>query len=406
MVSGLTFSPLLGPSVCLTRLPDSPNVATSSDNSTGEKVDTSGFVRLLVMAICPVPPLTSLFQDTELEDDDDGSTTVTNSIANLADLNARSAPIPAETLATKLESVAATLIEEAKSLSEPFVDEPPVTIPPSDDSVADLPSHDEPVMSLPSDHAPATDSGTAIQGPVMEKISVDIHTPSKPSDVTDTVANSVRVDKRTATDTSLETITEEDDTLVEDDLPSQDNPEQDVEPWSPDYEVPTITISPPSDVDPEDFAQQLDSEDDEGSEDVFGPYFEDELEPESEYDDESEPKYADDYLENSAAEVVPELPLSPVEVSERPFRSPIAKTGKLWSDDEGGDLDPPPFSGEISHVEVFDNLEGAVTEGSDAAEITKQPEVIDAIEQTEAQDSPVEEISDIVAATSEDLNSM
>jgi len=283
-----------------------------------------------------------VFQDTELEDDD-GSTTVTNSTANLADLIIRP-PVSAEVLAAKLECVTVALIEETKSLPEPPTEEPSVTIPPSDDSTADLPSRD--------------------------------------------------VDERDATGTG----SKEGETRVEVDFPSQDNLEQEVEPWTPDYEIPFIAISPPSDVDSED--EQEESEGTVGLD--FGK-----SEPESEDDDEPELEYADDYPDHPVAEVVLELPLSPVEVRDDPCRSPIIKTGKLWSDDESDDPGPLPLFGGITHVEVYDILESPNLKASDVAEITEPLEAIDTVEQVEARCSPVEEETpDTASATSEDLNSM
>ena len=214
----------------------------------------------------------------------------------------------------------------------------------------------------------------------------------KPSSgAADTIVDPVRADEMAATGTGLK----EDETPVEIDFPSPDNPEKDVESWTPDYEVPTITISPPSDVDPEDSAQQLDSEDEQESELIVGIDSEDDLE------------YADDYPNDPAAEVVQELPLRPVEVSEDPYRSPITKSGILWSDDEGDDLGPPLRFGEISHLEVAEYLESSTLETSDATEIDEHPEAIDTAKWAEAQVSPAEEeTSDTVTSTSEGLNGM
>ena len=389
-------------SIFLIRPPGSKSVTTTSENFSGEKIDTAGSVRLPRFAL--ILPLTSVFQDTELGDDeDDGSTTVTNSTANLTDLIIRPTSVSTEVLTAKLECITAALIEEAKSLPEPPVEEPSVTIP-SDDSTADLPSHDEPPMDLPSNYEPAAEFGTATQESAAG-VSANICAPFEPSsNATDPIADPVCIDERGTTGTSLE----DGETQVEAHLPSQDDLEQDIEPWTPDYEVPLIIISPPSEADPEDFAQEF-SEDE--SESIAGPDFEGEPEPkseheESEYDDESELEYADDYPDNPVPEVVLGLPPSPVEARDDPCRSPITKTGKLWSDDEGEDLGPLPFGG-IAHEEVYDNMESSALETSDAAEITGELEAIDVVKQTEAQFSPVEEeTSDAVSATSDDSNGM
>jgi len=398
------FSLSPGFSICLTRLSGSKSVTTTSDNFSGEKIDTAGFVRLPCFAL--ILPLTSVFQDTEPEDEeDDGSTTVTNSTANLTDLIVRPTSVSAEVLAVKLECITAAPIEEAKSLPEPPAEELPVTIPSSEDSTADLPSHDEPPMDLPSDYEPDAEFGTATQEPAVG-VSVNIHAPSEPSD---TIADPVCIDEMGATGTGLE----EGETQVEAHSPSQDDLEQDAEPWTPDYEIPSIVISPPSEVDPEDFAQGFDSEDEqEESESISGPDFEDEPEPKSEHEEseygESEFEYADDYLNSPVAEVGLDLPSSPVEVRDDPCRSPITGAGNLlWSDNEEEDPGPLPLFGGISHEEVYDNLESPALEISDATEIAGHSEVIDAVKQTEVQFSPAEEEkSDTVNATSDDLNGM
>jgi len=335
-----------------------------------------------------------MFDDTELEDDDDGSTTVTNSTANLADLIARPGPVSAEELAAKLESATVALIEEAKPFPEPPLEGSSVKVPSSDDSVADTPSHDEPGMDLPSDDEPAADLGTATKESAVEGLSVDICPPSEhSSDTTDTTVDPVCIDKEAVADTGLE----EDEVVTVDDLSSQDDSEQDVESWNSDCEIPTIIVSPPSEVDPEDSAQQFELEDEQ--EESGGRDFEDGPNPEyeheeAEYDGDSEPECVDDCPGSPVAEVVLEPPPSPVEVRD-PCRSPITGTGELWSDYEGGDLGPLPVC-KIAHVEVFDNLET-----SEAGEIAGQPETID------ARDSTVEEdILDIVTATPEDSNSM
>lgn len=360
----------------LTHLPGSKSVTTTSGNVAGEKVD-----------------------DTELEDDDDGSTTVTNSTANLADLIVRPGSVSAEVLAAKLESVTAALIEETKPFPEPPVEGPSVKVPPSNDSAADLPSHDEPAMDLPSDNEPAAYSATATQESAVGGPSVDVCPPFEhSSDATDTIVDPVYVEKKAVAGIGLV----EDETV--DDLPSQDDSEQDVESWKSDCGIPTIIISPPSEVDPEDSAQQFDSEDEQ--EESGGRDIEDEPEPESEheeaeYDDDSELEYADDCPGSPVSEVVLEMPPSPVEVRDDPCRSPIT-TGKLWSDDEGDDLGPPPVFEKTTHVEVSDT-----PETSDTAGAAEQLEVIGALEQTEVQDSTVEEeILDTVTATPEDSDSM
>ena len=289
--------------------------------------------------------MTGLFQDTGPEDsdddDDDDSTTVTNSIANLANLISRPTSAPAEELVARLESVAATLVDEAEPVPKPSAEELSVTV--SSPAVY-LPSHDEPTMDPPSDDHPATDLGTLTQ----------------------------------------ESATEEDD------------------------EIPTIVISPPSEVDPEDFAQQLDLE--EGQEDTTDPNFEDELESEPEYeesehDDNSEPERAD-----YPAHWVNEVVSNPAEVRDDPYRSPcrspITVTGMLWSDDNSDDLGPLPFTEEIIHVEETDTPETDTSEPSDTTETAKGSD-IDILEQTEAQGSTVEEeISENVMTTLQDLDGM
>jgi hypothetical protein len=368
-VRGPAFGLSLRLPVGLTHLPDS-NSITATGDSPGK--------------------------DTE-PDDDDGSTTVTNSTANLADLPIR--PTPAEVLAAKLECVTAALVEEAKSLPKPPAEEPSVNIPPSDYSTAGLPSHDELHMDLPYDYEPAAELGTTTQEPTVEEISVNVCTPSEPSSgATDMPTDPVCGDEVDAASTDLK----EGEAQVEVDLSSQDD--SDVEPWTPDYEIPIITITPPSEVDPEDFAQQLDSEDEQGEpENIVGPDFEDKLEPGSEHDDESELEYADDYPNNPATEVILELPPSPVEVRDDPCRSPITKTGKLWSDDEGGDLDPLPSFEGVTHVEVYDDLESPTLE---KVEIAEHSEAIHTVRHAGARCSPVEEETpDTVSSTFDDLNS-
>ncbi|KAF9647682.1 hypothetical protein BDM02DRAFT_2527521 [Thelephora ganbajun] len=324
---------------------DSNNVTTTSDNFTGEQTNTAGY-------------------DTELEDDDDddGSTTVTSSTANLADLIARPAPAPAE-VATKLESVMAALIEEAEPLPEPPVEDLSVTVSLSNDLAADIPSHDGPATDLPSNGDSVADLGTSIHESVAEEISVNICPHFEPSsDATDAVVDFVGIVEKAAASTGLEAVTGEDETTIEDDLPSHDDSEQGVEFWIPGHEIPTIVVSPPSEVDPEDSIQQLDSKDErEESEDIIDPDYEDELD------------YADDCPDYSVVS-------SPVEPRDDPCRSPRI-TGKLWSDDEGDDLGPLPFS--------------------------EEPKATDVVEQIEAQGSPIEEeMSEVATATPEDSDGM
>ena len=399
------FSLSLRFSICLTRLSGLKSVTTTSDNFSGEKIDTAGFVRLPRFAL--VLPLTSAFQDTELEDDDDGSTTVTNSTANLTDLIIRPTSVSAEVLAAKLECITAALIEGAKSLPEPPAEEPPVAIPSLEDSTADLPSHDEPSMDLPFDYETTAEFGATTQEPAVG-VSVNTHTPSEPP--SDAIADPICIE-RGVTGTSLE----EGETQIEAHPPSQDDLEQDAEPWIPDYEIPSIVVSPPSEADPEDPAQEFDSEgEQEESESVASSDLEDEPEPKSEHEEseygESELEYADDCFDNPVAEVGLDSPPSPVEARgdpcRSPCRSPITKSGMLWSDNEDEDLGPLPFGG-ISHEEVYDSLESPAPVISDATEITGHSEVIGAVKQTEAKFSPVEEETwGTVNAASDDSNGM
>jgi len=266
-------------------------------------------------------------------------------------------------------------------------------------------------MYLPPVNGPIVNLGIITRASAREEISIGVRPPSESlSDTTDTSVDPVHVDEKAAIVTDLGTITEEDETLFEDDTPCQDDLEQDVEPWIPDFEIPGITISPPSDVDPEDSAQQqqFNSEDEEEELDgIFSPDSDDEPESESEHeepgcDDDSELEYADDYPDNPAAEAVLEPHPSPVEVRDDPCRSPITISGKLWSDDEGDDLGPLPFTDEV-HLETFDSLEIDSPETFDIAETIERPEATDATEETETQDPPVEEEpSDILTATLED----
>jgi hypothetical protein len=322
---------------------------------------------LCVPFVVTIGPAYLFVQEPELEDDDDGSITVTNSTANLADFTTRSTLPPAEELAAKLECVTATLIEEAESLSEPLAEELSVIAPHSDDSAADLPFHDE-----------------------------------SPSDATDTTVNPGYFDETAATGTDLKTGEIQDEVY----FPTQYDLGQDVvKTWIPDYEIPVITISPPSEVDPEDYPLQFDSEDEQESEDFIGLDFEDGPEPAFEY--ESELEYADYYPDHPAAGVVVELPSSPVEARDdrchSPYRSPITTSGMLWSDDEGIDPVPLPDFGGAAHIEVFDDLDSPTLETREATKIVEHPEAIGAVQETEAQDPPIEEErSDIVAAISKD----
>ena len=277
-----------------------------------------------------------MFQGAELEDDDDGSTTVTNSTANLAE---QATPVLAKELVAKLESITATLIEEEDESSlKPPAEEPSITPPPPDidDLVVDPLSHSE----------PAAGSGT-----------------------TNSITNPVCVDQKTATGTGLEIVVEDDETSVRDDFPPQGDSEQDIEPWIPDGKIPTIVISPPSEVDPEDYAQQFYWEQEqEEPEAAPDSYFEDDLEPEdeeSEYNGDSEVEYTDDYPIHPVTEVVPEPPSSPVEVRgdrcHSPYHSPIIATGVLWSDTKSDGPGPLPFTEEAVRVEATNILEAQVS---------------------------------------------
>ena len=259
--------------------------------------------------------------------------------------------------------------EEDYSLPEPPAEERSVTPPPSDDSVADSPSHGKTI----------TGSGT-----------------------TDSIMDPACVDQKT-TGTGLEIVMEEDETSVGDDLPSQDDSEQSVEPGIPDGEIPIIVISVPSEVDSEDYAQRLNwEEEQEGSEDTLDSEFEDDFEPESEEpedDDDSELEYAANYPVRPVTEVVSELPQSPVKAKSdcchSPYHSPIIVTGILWSDTKVDDLGPIPFT-EVSHVEEID-----------ATEIAERPEATNTLEQTEAAAVAIEEGAlKSVTVTSEDSSGM
>ena len=64
-----------------------------------------------------------------------------------------------------------------------------------------------------------------------------------------------------------------------------------------------------------------------------------------------------------------------------------------------------PRFGEISYLEVTENLESSTLETSDGAEIAEHPEAIDTAKWAEAQDSPAEgKTSDTVTSTSDDLD--
>ena len=320
-------------------------------------------------------------------------------------------PVPAEELVARLKSVTDTSVDKVKAAPEPPVEEPSVTASPSDDMLVDAPSHDGPAMDLLSGDEPIADLGTVIQESAAEEIPVDVCPPSEPSpDTTDAIVGLAYVDEKTA-DTGLETVVEEDEALVED-LPSQDDSEQDAEPWIPDYKVPTIIITPPSEVDPEDFAQQLGSEQEqEESEDIIGTDLEDELEPESEheeseYDDGCNLGYAE-YPACQVFEIVSELPQNSVEARVDAYHSPITTTGMLWSDDEGGDLGPLPFTEGIPHVEEIDDLEADALEPSEAVGIAEQSETADVPEHNGVQEFAIEgEMLETVTTTSEDSNGM
>jgi len=236
-----------------------------------------------------------------------------------------------------LESVTAALIEEDKSFAEPLAEEQSVTLPPSDNSAADPPSCGGPV----------TGPGT-----------------------TESITGPVFVDRKASTGIGLEILVEEDETPVVDDLPSQDGSKQDAEPWIPDGEIPIIVISPPSEVDPEDYSQRFGwEEEQEEAENTLDSDFEDDLESEdegSEYggdDDDDDLECAGGYSVQPATEVISERPPSPVERCHSPYQSPII-TGMVWADnegEEGEDLGPLPFTEEQSEaVDVLDHAEAQV----------------------------------------------
>ena len=268
-------------------------------------------MRPFVAAIHVEPLLTSLLQDIELEGEDDGSSTVTNSITIITDL-APPVLVLAEDLAAKLESVTTAVL---------------------DDPVQEI-SHDRPTAELLPTDEPATD----LDDLILEEISVEILPPSGPfSDVADITPDPVRLGAKVTTNTNLETILEE-ETSAEDDFLSQDDLES-VEPWLPDDDIPIIVVTPPE-VDSEDFASQSCSEGEQKeSEDVFTSYRQDGDE-ESDYDDDCELECAGYRPRDSPVEVAPISPPSPVR--DDPCRSPITTSGLLWSDDEGNDLGPLP----------------------------------------------------------------
>ena len=181
-------------------------------------------------------------------------------------------------------------------------------------------------MDTPSNDEPANDFGTADQD-LIEEISVEIVPPSEYCwDATGKRLGPVSDDCKVTTGTSLESVTEEE--IAVEGLPSQGDLDS-VEPWTPDGEIPTIMITPPSEVDPE----------------------------ESEYDGDYEFENAGDHPDDSVAEVVPVSPTSPM--GDDPYRSPMTTSGMFWSDDESNDCGPlpafqteardPPAGGETSN---------------------------------------------------------
>lgn len=288
-------------------------------------------------ALCVAPLLTSLLQDTELEDDDDGSTTVTNSTVDLTSLIPRPPPVSVEDLAAKLKSATTALIEGAKPRSEPIFEKPSI-LGTLLDHAAKEPPHDEPAVDLPSNDEPAVDLGTTDEDLVLEEISVEIFPPSEPcSDAIGTTPDTACVCDRVTAGTGLEG-----EPVAEDVLPSQDDSEY-VEPWTPGGEIPVIIITPPSEVDPEDFALQVDMEgEQEESEDVVNSN----CNKDPKFDHDCELGCTGGYPDESVTEVAPVSPPSPV--MEAPFRSPITTSGLLWSDDEGDDPGPlPSFQTEV-----------------------------------------------------------
>lgn len=275
-------------------------------------------------AIRTAPILIRPSQDIDFDDnnDDDGSITVTNSVANLADMIPRPAPVPAEDLSAKLESLTTTLVEEVNPLPESFVEEP---------------SHDETTADLLSNDEISTDLEIADQDIVVEEIYVDVSPLSVPrSNMTHMMSNPTRVDVKIVTCSGLESIMEE-DIAVED--PSRDDLDP-IEPWTPDYKIPSINIIPPSQADPEDSARQLDLENGQEESEGTGGSYRDRYEgPQRDGD-------CDGYPNNYVAEVVPVSPQSPVR-DDGTYRSPITKSGLIWSDTKDGDLGPLPFQPEL-----------------------------------------------------------
>lgn len=238
------------------------------------------------------------------------------------------------------------MIEKVRTSPEPLPEDSPITAATSDDSRENL----------------------SLNEPTVESPSVNALPPAEPgSDITDVVADPASADEKAAVDIDTETVTEEDETPADDNSHSQGDSEC-FEPWTPNYPVPIISITPPSEVDPEDFAPEFDSEDER---------------EECEYDDD-ELEFLGDCPDNSGAEVtvVWDSPSKAVETRDDPCRSPITTSGMLWSDDEGDDLGPPPTFGKASHVEVSDSPETGALENSDPAEPGEPPQV---------QNPPVEE---------------
>ena len=290
-------------------------------------------------------PLNSLFQETELEDDDDCSNTVTSTIVSLTHPTSSPAPVAAEDLAAKLESITTVLIEEgeyiqeasdeeAKSIQESPDEGPSIAGTVFDDSTEE-PSQDEPIPDLPSNDEPVADLGITTQDLFMNQAAVNVLPPSDScSDGTDTIPGHVCADDKVTADPDFECVVEE-----EDDLPSEDDFEG-FEPWVPEGEIPVFIITPPSDVDPEDVAQDFDSEgEQEESEDDFECEYEER--DNDDYDDGDELEYAGDYPDLSVTEVLPASPPSPVR--DDPCRSPITTSGLLWSDDDESTNDPGPL---------------------------------------------------------------
>ena len=107
-------------------------------------------------------------------------------------------------------------------------------------------------------------------------------------------------------DIGLESVLEEDGAAIVGNRPSQDDSE-DVGSWTPDYEIPTVIVSAPLEVDSDDFAH-LYSEDEEESERYLSSNCDDESDyqagdEESEYESEDEPESPDDYPNASTLRV-------------------------------------------------------------------------------------------------------